>query len=363
MGDRGTTRRGFLAATAGAATALGGLGVGRAQPMAGRVGEVVQVFQPGVTRGRDQVVEALARNLIDRALTTFTGERDPVSALARYIDVQDVVGLKVNALASPGHAFLPAMTWRLVEHLKALGVPAGRIIIYDQYGDRMRKGGYRPRRKKGDVRVLYHALTGYDAKPVRFDRVRELKWCRTIREVTAVLNLHLPKDHDLAGITGALKNMAFGNVDHVPEFHRVIHDAIPWVYNQPEIRDKVRLHLCDATRVLYNGGPQDKPRWRVPYDSILVSEDPVAMDWAVLDIVNAHRETRGLPRIEQIRKPRPRPPLFLKRAVAMGLGADLDQMRWTRVDDAGQVTRYTPAHISPLGDPAEKAPRPRGPGH
>ena len=336
---KGMRRRDVLAS--GAAVAVtGAIGVPRAQEMVQRPGEVVEVTRRGVCRDRDHVDPVGARRLLDEALVNFTGKPDPVQALAEYVHPEDVVGLKVNALASPGHPFLPALAFHLAEHLLTLGVPPRNIIVYDQYGDRMRKGGYRFVDRPGQVRVLHHRRMGYFKKEVRFDSVRALRWSNIIREVTAVLNLCVPKDHDLSGVTGALKNMAFGNIDRVPEFHKVIHRAIAWTYSQPEIRDKTRLCVCDATRVLYEGGPQDKPAHRVPRDAVLVAEDPVAMDWAVLDLVNAERVQRELQRIEDVR-----PPKFLHEAAARGLGDPFTRMRWTRSIDGASPALYDPQHV------------------
>ena len=326
-------------ATSASALAVGALPARAQEPLA-RPGEVVQATRPSVVRSRDDVDGAAAVLLMDEALMAFTGRRDPVAALAEYVVPEDVVGLKVNALASPGHPFLPALAWRLAEHLMTLGIPPYNIIIYDQYGDRMAKGGYKYRDREGHVRVLYHRRVGYLRKSVHFDEVRALRWSKVLTSTTAVLNLCVPKDHDLSGITGALKNMAFGNIDRVPEFHKVIHRAIPWMYGQPEIRDRARLCICDATRVLYEGGPQDKPATRVPYGAVLVAEDPVAMDWAVLDLVNEARVRAGLPLVERLR-----PPRFLHEAAARGLGAPFAQLKWTRIHDGGPHTRYVPRHV------------------
>lgn len=337
-------RREFLLTGATAAVAATVPGGARGQAMVARPGEIVQIVRPGATRDRDTVVPEVATAMLDAALMRFTGKPDPVAALREYVHPEDVVGLKVNALAGPGHAFHPSLAWHLAGLLQKLGVPPGRIIIYDQYGDRMRKGGYPLRDEPGQVRVLHHGRLGYEAREVRLDEKRALRWARTLGQLTAVLDLCVPKDHDLAGVTGALKNMAFGNVDHVPEFHRVIHDAIVWVYAQPEIRDKTRLCICDATRVLYNGGPQDKPRWRAQGDSVLVSEDPVAMDWAILELVNAQRRAHGMPPIEA-REKVARRPHFLHRAAAAGLGAGFTNLAWTRVDAEGKARRYIPGFI------------------
>ena len=333
-------RRDFIATSAGA-IACGALPARAQEPLA-RPGEILEAARPSVVLNRDAVDDKAAAALLDHALMAFTGKPDPVRALAEYVHPEDIVGLKVNALASPGHPFLPALAWHLAKHLVALGVPPYNIIVYDQYGDRMRKGGYRYRDRKGHVRVLYHRRVGYVRREVSFDKVRALRWSKVLTSTTAVLNLCVPKDHDLSGVTGALKNMAFGNIDRVPEFHQVIHRAIAWMYDQPEIRDRTRLCICDATRVLYEGGPQDKPKHRAPHGSILVSEDPVAMDWAVLDLVNAHRARHALPKIETVR-----PPTFLHEAARRGLGAPVSRMRWTRIRDGGAPTLYVPAHLDP----------------
>ncbi len=315
----------------------------RSQEMLARPGEVTEIWRPGLCRDVDHVDPKAATRALDEALVAFTGKPDPVAALAEYFAPEDVVGLKVNALASPGHPFLPALAFHLAGHLMSLGVPPYNIIVYDQYGDRMKKGGYRMRNRKGHVRVVYHRRVGYVREEVHLDKVRSLRWSKVIKEVTGVLNLCVPKDHDLCGVTGALKNMAFGNIDRVPEFHKVIHRAIPWMYDQPEIRDKTRLCVLDATRVLYEGGPQARrDALRAPRDAVLVSEDPVALDWAVLELVNAERRSASLPAIETVR-----PPRYLHEAAAMGLGSPGTRLRWTRIRDGGPPERYTPAHISP----------------
>ncbi len=337
-------RRAFLKTTgvALAATAL----PARAQPMVSRLGQVVEVFRPGLTLNRDKVVTAEAHQLLDQTLMAFTGLTDPVKALGQFVDATDTVGLKVNALAAPGHPFHPAFTWRIVEHLRALGLPNERIVIYDQYGDRMRKSGYKRVTRPGKVRVISHKRVGYEKLPMMFQG-NALHWTKLLRELTCILNLSVPKDHDIAGITGALKNMSFGNIKRVPGFHRVIHDAIPWIYAQPEIMDRTRLCLIDASRVMYNGGPQDHRRWRVQHDSMLIGQDPVALDWAVLELVNEQRARHKMGPVE-LRKKRKheRPPEYLRRAPGYGLGCTYEQLRWTRFVE-GEPVPYQPRFIDP----------------
>jgi uncharacterized protein (DUF362 family) len=339
--DRRRFLLGTTASTVGAA--LGVTGAARAQAPMLRPGEVLSVHAPGMTRDRDALVAPAARAALDRALMLFTGASDPADALGRYISPDDVVGLKVNALAAPGHPFHKALTWHLVEHLRALGVPDRRIVIFDQYGSRMRRAGYPHTPSRRGVRVLHHRRLGYERVGRRYDAERTLRWSTVLDELTAIVNLCVPKDHDLSGITGALKNLAFGCVDKVPKFHAVIHDAIPWIYSQPEIRDRTRLVICDASRVLYEGGPQDVPKHRDQCNQVLVSEDPVAMDWAILELVNGARAGHGLPPIGAVR-----PPHFLNRAVAYGLGVPLSRVRWQHAGAVGPPAPVELRHITPF---------------
>ena len=338
-------------------------GTGPANP-----GKLVRVHGPGTVKGgrikgRKYLLEEKAVALVHRALTEFTGESDPVAALGKFVNKDDVVGLKVNCLGSPGAATHPDITFAVVDLLRKIGISDDNVIVYDQYGSRMRKGGYKLSDRKGKVKVIRHwgqssskqdPKWGYQGKtmtpagPTRFAKVLD--------KVTAVINLPVPKDHDLTGVTGALKNMAFGNIAVVPKFH--CNKPYGWVdgkkikkggtcqpeckwggcsvarmYSAPEITQKVRLHLADATGVLYHGGPQYQAKWTAVYDSVIIATDPVAMDSLFLRIIDEHRAKKGLKPIDQIKRPRRRPAAFIGHAAAMGLGvADPEKQDYREVE-------------------------------
>ena len=46
----------------------------------------------------------------------------------------------------------------------------------------------------------------------------------------------------------------------------------------------------DATRPLFNGGPQDKPDFRWTFGGLIVGTDPVAVDRVGLDILDKKRQ-------------------------------------------------------------------------
>ncbi len=363
-------RRSFLKKTSGAAAgaAVAGLIPELSSPACAAVaapahpGKLVRVTLPGTVKGgkikgRKILHEDKARAMVHRALTEFTGESDPVKALGHFIKPEDTVGLKVNCLGSPGAASHPDITFAVAALCQKLGVTDDRIIIYDQYGSRMRRGGYKLTDRPGKIRVIRHwgqssskqdPKWGYGPKtvtpsgPTRFAKILD--------KVTAIIAFPVPKDHDLTGVTGAMKNMGFGNIDVAPKFH--CNKGYGWVngekvkkkglcqpvckwgacsvarlYAAPEITSKVRLHIADATGVLFHGGPQYQARWTAVYDSVIVATDPVAMDGLFLKIINEHRAAKKMVPIDEIKRPRRRPAAFIGHAEAMGLGV-ADPAKW-----------------------------------
>ena len=133
---------------------------------------------------------------------------------------------------------------------------------------------------------------------------------------TALINVPVFKDHNLSGITGAMKNMTHGNINNPHHYHK--HDCNPQIadiYNHPRLKDKVRLTICDALKIQYEGGPQASMRHRVAHHRIYAATDAVAMDaW-------------GLKEIEALRKKAGKIPIsirhkgnYLVRAQKLGLG-------------------------------------------
>jgi hypothetical protein len=87
----------------------------------------------------------------------------------------------------------------------------------------------------------------------------------------------------------------------------------------PALKDKVVLHVMDALRALYDGGPVvGNPDAVFEPKEVWMSRDPVAMDVLVLDLVNSEREKAGLPKIGE-EGPSPK---HIKTAADLGLGTD-----------------------------------------
>ena len=333
-----TSRREFVAVS-GALVAAGAAGTAFAGDVPKAGPRIVQVEHPGATTSETKIDVAIVTRLLHEALRTYSGTPTAADALRRTVRPDQKVMIKVNTLGSPYASVNPETAWALAELLIQIGVPKANIRIEDQYNSRMVKGRYRMSRKPGEVWVTRH--TGRDpAIQVYEDGKRRVRYhyCETVVWADVVINVCVPKDHDLTGVTGALKNMAMGVVyptkeaaadksnpgwyTVVPKFHANNCDpAIPKLYSRPMIRSKVKLIVVDALRVLYHGGPQDSPRHRLRHNQIWVAEDPVAVDRTIHGLVNRIRKEKGLKPVEQdLFRGRPRLPHYLDTAARMGLG-------------------------------------------
>jgi uncharacterized protein (DUF362 family) len=84
------------------------------------------------------------------------------------------------------------------------------------------------------------------------------------RQINKFINLPVLKHHQSAGVTIALKNMSHGMVNNVNRSHltRTANACgifIPSVVSLPVIREKSVLHICDAVKASYHGGPGARP--------------------------------------------------------------------------------------------------------
>jgi hypothetical protein len=66
----------------------------------------------------------------------------------------------------------------------------------------------------------------------------------------------------------------------------------------PQIKSKMRLTICDATTAGFDGGPGYKPAGTWKHDSLIASQDPVALDYTGWQIIERKRAEKGLKSLE-----------------------------------------------------------------
>jgi uncharacterized protein (DUF362 family) len=260
-----------------------------------------------------------AKVLLEKALTELTGKASLAEALKLFVHPQDKVVVKVNGIALKNMSTNKELVMPLLEGLLAAGIPANQLTVLEQYmgflnGTRLNAQNVPP-----GVKVEIHANNDSKMEPrmVPGTGVRT-RFCRTLLECTAVINVHLVKDHSICGYTGALKNMTHGTILNPQDFH--VHHASPQIaqlFAQDAIKSRVRLNIADAFKVMYDGGPlYKKPEAVKPYEAVFASTDPVAIDAVGWEIVEEHRKSAKLRTLTD----EGRAPAYIKAAADLGLG-------------------------------------------
>jgi uncharacterized protein (DUF362 family) len=297
----------------GAAPALasfgGPFGVATSGP-----GHVVKVHMPGMRKGAFPDATA-CRTMVDRAVTSLTGETDPSRAWLRFVRPTDRVGIKVNCLGTRMVSSMIEVVHSVADAIRDAGVPDSNIVIIDMFGSNMMGGRYVAQGNPSRMRVVAHRDHPYqrawiNAGPARARLSEIFLW------TTAIINVPPIKDHDLAGVTCCMKNMTFGVVEKPHLNHATINESIPHLWALEEIRGRVRLNIIDGSTILYDGGPKYNRAAHVPHECIYATTDPVAMDAVALELIEVLRAENGLRTLDAVR----RPARYLDLAEEMGLG-------------------------------------------
>ncbi|MCD6352011.1 MAG: DUF362 domain-containing protein [Armatimonadetes bacterium] len=234
------------------------------------------------------------RSGLAKGIVALTGASDAAAAWRSLFQPDENVAIKVNCLAGPSLSSSPALAAALTAEMVAAGHDRARLWIYDRTSAELEQAGYTLQDSPRNTRCLGSDEVGYEPEVTLTGDVGT--WFSLIVKewADALINLPVAKDHDLAGISGALKNH-FGSISNPNKLHMPdISAAIADVAAAPPIADKQRLVVYDALRVCYDGGPGFKPATTVPYGAVLLSRDPVAADAVVISILDKLRQAHGL---------------------------------------------------------------------
>lgn len=340
----GTSRRVFLGGlAAGAGAALLGpraaladapptVATLAAKPPAGFVplsipGKIVKVSKGGTLQANALWPErSAAKLMLERAMAELTGKSDLGAAFARFVHKDDKVAIKPNGIAGKNGATMASnkeLVLEIVRGVVAAGVPPANIVIFEQYPAFM--AGTRCADRSGVVDPDFPAgVTAaiHENKDAVMPEIKvygiPTKFVRPFTEATAVINVGLIKDHSICGYTGCLKNITHGATINPHAFHE--HNASPQIaelYAQEVVKSRVRLHITDGFKLIYDEGPLDKnKRRRVPHEAVYATTDPVAMDVIGWSVIEEWRRNNGLPTL----KDAGREPSYIRVAGDLGLG-------------------------------------------
>ena len=269
-------------------------------------GSVVRVHDAkSINTATNRIDPAAVKEMLSRGMRGLTGASDVRDAWRSFFEPQDVVGIKVNCSGAPGIMSSPEVVSEIVRNLMAIDVPAGQIWIYERFPDQMATVDY-PRYVPGGVHVdgiekSRNSIAGYDPATyveVDFfgeDDTRSMLVRHVSQRFTKVINVPNMKDHGAAGVTGCLKNIAYGNFSNVARSH---HNSktntlsfIGTLAAVEPLRSKTVLQIMDGLRGVWHGGPfLHNDRFRFYPRQIMIGTDPVAIDRLLLDVIEEKRK-------------------------------------------------------------------------
>jgi uncharacterized protein (DUF362 family) len=279
-------------------------------------GRVVEVVHPEAIRER-RISEPAVRAMLASGMAALTGDRSPSDAWARFVAASDVVAIKVNPSSAPATVTSIALLREVIQALNGVGVANRNIIVYDRNSNQLEVNGYHTAVPAG-VRVVgldqrwslkgagEAARPGYDPEVYCemdcFGERETRSYLASIvsRDVDKIVNLPCLKEHNASGVTGCLKNLAYGSFNNVARTHvdpkTYTDPVIPVMCSVGPLRSKSVLHIMDGIRAVYHGGPFGwNPEFVWEARTLLIGTDPVAVDRIELEIVEQKRREVGAP--------------------------------------------------------------------
>jgi hypothetical protein len=291
-----------------------------ATPNAGPRARVVTVRNAAASEAFETRPEVV-RVMVERGLTNLFRKATSVAVWHSLVSTQDVVGIKVFSRPGPHSGTRPAVVAAVVESLLAAGLPPKHIIIWDKETVDLRLAGFFELAARYGVRVVGSAQAGYDPKAyyenpllgnlvwgdLEFEKTgpgvgrRSFVSRLVSQEMTKIVNITPLLNHNLAGVSGCLYSLATGSVDNLVRFEsdpRLLAEAVPDVYNLPELTDRVVLNIVDGLICQYEGAERSLLHYSTTLNELRFSRDPVALDVLSLKELEREREAAQAPEVK-----------------------------------------------------------------
>ncbi len=306
--DAALSRREFVVRSAVAAgtLALGPIPLSASDRTTNRHGlrqvRVVQAHSEHVIKPLG-IHEDVLRDLVELVVTRLSGKEKAADAWHAFLKADDTIGLKFNRNGADTIATTGPMLRALVASLEDAGFQRSQMVAVE-VSEELRSATQTQAAEPGWSLEQFDFGSGSD---------RLAKW---LDQVTAIVNIPFLKTHNLAVMTGAMKNISHAVVKHPARYHA--NGCSPFIGDivaLPQVRDKLRLHIVDALRVVFDGGPvaREDMIWDGGY--VIGGTDPVAVDVTGLHLIDRVRKAVSLPLIGETS-----PPAYLEAADARGVG-------------------------------------------
>jgi uncharacterized protein (DUF362 family) len=258
----------------------------------------------------NRVNASAVKAMLSAGMCALTGDSEERDAWARFISPSDVVGIKVNCSGAPEINSNPELVAAIIQGLILVGVPPEHIYIYDRFANQMRIVNFPPHVAAGvqtaAAETSRGSILGYDPftyveadffgeEDTRSNLIRLVS-----EKFTKIINVPTMKEHRAAGVTGCLKNIAYGDFSNVARSHQGVvtntYSFIRTLAAVEPLRSRTVLNVMDGLRSLWQGGPfLQSPKFLFFPKEIVVGTDPVALDHLLLDMIEKKRREEGAP--------------------------------------------------------------------
>jgi hypothetical protein len=252
----------------------------------------------------------VVRDMLARGMCTLTGDATPDDAWRRFFTPADVVGLKVNCGGYPYCISAYEIVSEVVRQLTALGIPPANVYVYERFQNQMDECNYAGHLPEGVQSVAaesanrhadnngYDPFTYVEADFFGEDDTRSNMMRLVTEQLTKIINIPNMKDHRAAGVTGCLKNIAYGSFSNVARTHyhgrSHTYSFVGALATVEPLRSRTVLQIMDGLRGVWHGGPFARTDKYVFYPKrILIGTDPVAIDRLMREVVDQKRTEVG----------------------------------------------------------------------
>ncbi len=283
-------------------------GSGMPGPYPGRVVLVKSDRSVDISTG--QANDEIVREMMARGMRTLTGAATIRDAWRRFFDPSDVVGIKVNCGGYPYVVSAYEIVAETVRQLRDVGVPLTQIYVYERFQNQLDEVNYAPHLPEG-VQIVaaeranrYADNSGYDpatyleANLFGEEDTRSNMMRLVSQRLTKIINIPNMKDHGATGVTGCLKNIAYGSFSNVARTHQRgkshTYSIVGTLAAIEPLRSRTVLQIMDGLRGVWHGGPFARTKRYVFYPrQMMFGTDPVAIDRLLLDIIENKRREQG----------------------------------------------------------------------
>ena len=213
----------------------------------------------------------VVREMLARGMCTLTGDATPDEAWRRFFTPADVVGLKVNCGGYPYCISAYEIVAEIVRQLTSLGIPLTNIYVYERFQNQMDECNYAAHLPEGVHYVAaesanrhadnsgYDPFTYVEADFFGEDDTRSNLMRLVTEQLTKIINIPNMKDHRAAGVTGCLKNIAYGSFSNVARTHyhgrSHTYSFVGALAAVEPLRSRTVLQIMDGLSGVWHGGP------------------------------------------------------------------------------------------------------------